>query len=112
VFEIDGLSGTSGAIDPVSDFAEGIADSKATVLVLQNANWLRERAVEGANSTLQANSDINVIYAENDPMAEGQYIAAQNLGIDPSTILFVRVDALPTPDGSIVSVYRDVSTQC
>jgi ribose transport system substrate-binding protein len=106
VFEIDGLSGTSGAIDRATGFAEGIEGSTATVTVLQNANWLRERAVEVANSTLQANPDINVIYAENDPMAEGAYIAAQNLGLDLSQILFVGVDALPTPDGGIVSVMQ------
>ncbi len=106
VFEIDGLSGTSGAIDRATGFAEGIADSTATISVLQNANWLRENAVTVATNTLQANPDINVIYAENDPMGEGAYLAAQNLGLDLESILFVGVDALPTPDGGIVSVMQ------
>lgn len=106
VFELDGLSGTSGAIDRAAGFSEGIEGSTAVISVLQNANWLRENAVTTATNTLQSNTDINVIYAENDPMAEGAYIAAQNLGIDMDSILFVGVDALPSPDGGIVSVMQ------
>jgi ribose transport system substrate-binding protein len=37
-------------------------------------------------------------------MAEGAYIAAKDAGIDPSKVLFVGIDALPTPDGGIMSV--------
>lgn len=106
VFEIDGLSGTSGAIDRANGFATGIEGSSATIAVQQNADWLRERAVEVANSALQANPDINVVYGENDPMAEGAYLAAQQLGLDLDSILFVGVDALPTPDGGIASVLQ------
>jgi ribose transport system substrate-binding protein len=106
VFELDGLSGTSGAVDRSEGFAKGIEGSTATIAVLQNANWLREKAVEVATNTLQANTDLHVIYAENDPMAEGAYLATQQLGIDPASLLFVGVDALPTPDGGIVSVMQ------
>ncbi len=37
-------------------------------------------------------------------MAEGAYIAAQDAGIDVSKVLFIGIDALPTPDGGIMSV--------
>lgn len=106
VLELDGLSGTSAAIDRATGFATGIEGSSATIAVQQNADWLRERAVEVANSALQANPDIHVVYGENDPMAEGAYLAAQQLGLDLETILFVGVDALPTPDGGIASVLQ------
>lgn len=106
VLELDGLSGTSAAIDRSTGFATGIEGSSATIAVQQNADWLRERAVEVANSALQANPDIHVVYGENDPMAEGAYLAAQQLGLDLETILFVGVDALPTPDGGIASVLQ------
>lgn len=107
VFEIDGLSGTTGAVDRRNGFAEGIKDNPDTVIkVTQNADWLREKAVEVANSTLQANQDINVIYGENDPMAEGAYLAAKTAGIDLSKVLILGVDGLPTPDGGIASVLQ------
>lgn len=106
VFEIDGLSGTSAAIDRSNGFAQGIEGSSATIKAQQNADWLRERAVEVANSTLQANPDINVIYGENDPMAEGAYLAAQQLGLDLENLAFIGIDALPTPDGGIASVLQ------
>ncbi len=106
VLELDGLSGTSAAIDRATGFAQGIGGSSATIAVQQNADWLRERAVEVATSALQANPDIHVVYGENDPMAEGAYLAAQQLGLDLGSILFVGVDALPTPDGGIASVLQ------
>jgi len=107
VFEIDGLSGTSGAVDRRDGFAAGIKDNPDVIIkVTQNANWLREKAVEIAAPVLQANPDLHVVYAENDPMAEGAYLAAKQTGIDVKKLLFVGVDALPTPDGGIVSVLQ------
>jgi ribose transport system substrate-binding protein len=107
VFEVHGLSGTSGAVDRREGFREGIEGSVAEVTITQNADWLREKAVEVANSTFTANEgEIDVVYAHNDPMAEGAYLAADALGIDTESILFVGVDALPTPDGGIVSVLQ------
>ncbi|MBC7810613.1 MAG: substrate-binding domain-containing protein [Burkholderiales bacterium] len=106
VFELHGLSGTSAAVDRSEGFMAGIEGSTATIAVTQNADWLRERAVTVANDVLQANPDIHVIYGHNDPMAEGGYLAAENLGLDMDSILFVGVDALPTADGGIVSVMQ------
>jgi ribose transport system substrate-binding protein len=107
IFEVHGLSGTSAAVDRREGFREGIEGSAAEVTITQNADWLRERAVEVANSTFTANEgEIDVVYAHNDPMAEGAYLAAEALGIDLESILFVGVDALPTPDGGIVSVLQ------
>ena len=47
---------------------------------------------------------MDVVYGHNDPMTEGAYIAAQDAGIDPANVLFIGIDALPTPDGGIMSV--------
>jgi ribose transport system substrate-binding protein len=108
IFEIDGLSGTSGAVDRHVGFADGIKDNAdAVVKIVQNADWLREKAVTVANPVLQANTDINVIYGENDPMAEGAYLAAKTLGVDMSKVLVIGVDGLPTPDGGIASVLQN-----
>ena len=70
---------------------------------LNNADWLREKAITVAEEMLQTNDEIDLFLALNDPMAEGAYIAAKNAGKE-GDILFVGFDGLPTPDGGIRSV--------
>jgi ribose transport system substrate-binding protein len=53
---------------------------------------------------LQAQPDVDVIYAHNDPMAEAAVISAQTGKRDLDKILVVGIDALATPDGGIKSV--------
>jgi len=104
LLEVKGLEGTSGGIDRDKGIAEGIADN-AKIKILQkcNADWLREKAITETESMLQANSDVQCIIALNDPMAEGAYTAAKNLGREKD-IKFIGFDGLPTPDGGIKSV--------
>ncbi len=104
ICEIKGLEGTSGGIDRDNGFREGIAgNSKLEIIAADNADWLREKAITVAEQMLQANDEIDLFFALNDPMAEGAYIAAKNAGREKD-ILFVGVDGLPTPDGGIKSV--------
>lgn len=104
---IKGLEGTSGGIDRNNGFLEGIkANPKVEVIASNNADWLREKAITIAEEMLQANSEINLFLALNDPMAEGAYIAAKNAGREKD-ILFVGFDGLPTPDGGIKSVLEN-----
>ena len=77
------------------------SDDKA--LMVNNADWLREKAITVAEEMLQTNDEIDLFLALNDPMAEGAYIAAKNAGRE-GDILFVGFDGLPTPDGGIRSV--------
>lgn len=104
VCEIKGLEGTSGGIDRDNGFREGIKkNDKIEIVAVNNADWLREKAITVAEEMLQTNDDIDLFLALNDPMAEGAYIAAKNAGRE-SDILFVGFDGLPTPDGGIRSV--------
>jgi len=107
IAEIRGLEGAPPAKDRGDGFRMGLADeglSEDNIIFSQNADWLRERAVPAAAAAFQSNPDIDVLYGHNDPMAEGAYIAAQDAGIDASQVLFIGIDALPTPDGGIMSV--------
>ena len=107
IAEIRGLEGAPPAKDRGDGFRMGLADeglSEDNIIFSQNADWLRERAVPAAAAAFQSNPDIDVLYGHNDPMAEGAYIAAQDAGIDVSQVLFIGIDALPTPDGGIMSV--------
>ena len=104
VCEIKGLEGTSGGIDRDNGFREGIKkNDKIEIVAVNNADWLREKAITVAEEMLQTNDEIDLFLALNDPMAEGAYIAAKNAGRE-GAILFVGFDGLPTPDGGIRSV--------
>ena len=104
VCEIKGLEGTSGGIDRDNGFREGIKkNDKIEIVAVNNADWLREKAITVAEEMLQTNDEIDLFLALNDPMAEGAYIAANNAGKE-GDILFVGFDGLPTPDGGIRSV--------
>ena len=104
VCEIKGLEGTSGGIDRDNGFREGIKkNDKIEIVAVNNADWLREKAITVAEEMLQTNDEIDLFLALNDPMAEGAYIAANNAGRE-GDILFVGFDGLPTPDGGIRSV--------
>ena len=104
VCEIKGLEGTSGGIDRDNGFREGIKkNDKIEIVAVNNADWLREKAITVAEEMLQTNDEIDLFLALNDPMAEGAYIAAKNAGRE-GDILFVGFDGLPTPDGGIGSV--------
>lgn len=104
VCEIKGLEGTSAGMERHEGFRAGIAkNDKIEVVSMNNADWLREKAITVAEEMLQANEVIDMFFCHNDPMAEGAYIAAKNAGREQD-MLFVGIDGLPTPDGGIKSV--------
>jgi ribose transport system substrate-binding protein len=105
VVELRGLEGSTPARERGDGFREGIAASPdIRIIASQNADWLREKAIPVSQAMLQANPDVDVVYAHNDPMAEAAIISAQNANRDLDKMLFVGIDALPTPDGGIRSV--------
>lgn len=108
IIEIRGLEGSPPAKDRGDGFREGIKDhSNVTIIASQNADWLRELALDRATSLFEQNPQVDVVYAHNDPMAEAAIVAAQNRKMDVSRILFVGIDGLPTPEGGIVSVLQN-----
>jgi len=105
VIEIRGLEGSTPAKERGDGFREGIAgNTDATIIAQQNADWLREKAIPVSQAMFQANPDVNVVYTHNDPMTEAAIISAQNAGLNMDDLLFIGIDALPTPDGGIRSV--------
>lgn len=105
VVELRGLEGSSPAQERGDGFREGIAtNADVKIIASQNADWLDDKAITLGQAMLQSNTHVDVVYAHNDPMAEGAYTAAQNLNKDLGQILFIGIDALPTPTGGITSV--------
>lgn len=108
IAEIRGLEGAPPAKDRGDGFRTGLKDEgldpEKAIVFSQNADWLREKAVPAAAAAFQAFPEVDVLYGHNDPMAEGAYIAASDAGVNVKDILFIGIDALPTPDGGIMSV--------
>jgi ribose transport system substrate-binding protein len=99
VVEIKGLPGSPPAKDRSDGFREAIAAHPDIKIVHDPvANWLREEAMAQMESALSAHEKIDLVYAHNDPMAMGAYLAAKAKGRD-AQMLFVGIDALPGLDG-------------
>ncbi len=65
--------------------------------------WLQSKARERMTEILRAQPEIDVVYAHNDPMAVGAYLATKDLGREEEMI-FVGVDGLNGPGGGIQKV--------
>lgn len=110
VVEMKGLLGTK----PQEERHEGARkhiDSVPGVRVIEEvANWLQSEAKKRMETLLQANPRIDVVYAHNDPMAVGCFLAAREAGREKEMI-FVGVDGLGGDAGGIKKVIDGV-LQC
>lgn len=71
------------------------------------ADWLQSNARERMLEILRAEPKIDAVYAHNDPMAIGAYLAARELGREHE-MFFVGIDALGGPAGGIKKVMDGV----
>lgn len=99
VVEIKGLPGSTPARDRSEGFREAIATFPGIRIIHDPvANWLREEAMTQMEAALSAHETIDLVYAHNDPMAMGAYLAAKAKGRD-GAMKFVGIDGLPGLDG-------------
>ena len=89
VAELEGTSGASAAIDRSAGF-HNVADTKLEVVSSQVANFDRTQGMSVMENMLQANGDIQAVFAANDEMALGAMEAIAGAGKD---ILVVGFDA-------------------
>jgi ribose transport system substrate-binding protein len=99
VVEIKGLPGSTPARDRSDGFREAIA-AYPDIHIIHDpvANWLREEAMTQMEAALAAHPHIDLVYAHNDPMAIGAYLAARAKGRD-TEMKFIGIDGLPGLDG-------------
>ena len=99
IVEIKGLPGSPPARDRSEGMREAIAAFPGIRIVHEPvANWLREEAMTQMEIALAAHDHIDLVYAHNDPMAIGAYLAAKAKGRDRE-MKVIGIDALPGPDG-------------
>ena len=97
VAELEGVTGASAAIDRSAGF-HNIADAKLEVVARQTANFARAEGMSVMENMLQANPDIQAVFAANDEMALGAMEAISGAGKD---IMVVGFDAT---DDAIASI--------
>jgi len=101
VLEVLGRSGSPPTLERAQGFRLEIA--KNPRIRLQSAvlaNWLRDGAEDLVLERLTAEDPPKVIFAHNDAMAYGAWLAAQKLGLTRK-ITFLGVDGLPGPQGGL-----------
>ncbi len=103
VGEIRGLAGATPAKERGDGFREGIEGKNIEIVASSDGDWLREKGQSQADAMFKAHPDIKVLFAHNDPMAEGAYLAAKSAGLEKS-MKFVGIDGLPIPSGGIKAV--------
>ena len=97
VAELEGVTGASAAIDRSQGF-HNIADAKLNVVARQTANFARAEGMSVMENMLQANPDIQGVFAANDEMALGAMEAISGAG---KNIMVVGFDAT---DDAIASI--------
>lgn len=93
VAELEGIPGASATRERGEGFHK-VADQKLTVVAKQSADFDRTKGLNVATNMLQANPDIQAIFAQNDEMALGAIQAAKSAG---KNIFIVGFDG--TADG-------------
>lgn len=90
VVELEGIAGTSAARDRGQGFNDAIATSEIKVVANQVADFDRTKGLSVMENILQAQPEINAVFAHNDEMALGALKAIQASGRD---IIVVGFDA-------------------
>lgn len=102
VLQIKGLSGSTPAAEREKGFKQGIAGSNIEVVATADGEWERSVGQEKVDALLKSHSDVDAIYSQNDPMAEGARLAAQAAG--RPNLKVTGIDGLPIPAGGIKAV--------
>jgi len=103
-----GLLGVEGEINRHGG-AQEIIEQHPEIKIVKDpvADWLQSRARERMTEVLSVETDIDVVYGHNDPMAIGAYLAAKEVGREKEMI-FIGIDALGGPAGGIRKVMDGV----
>lgn len=94
VVELKGLMTSTPGNDRHSGFRKGIAGSSIQIPFEADARWLEPNGRKEMESALARFPKIDLVYAHNDPMAHGAFLAAKAAGREKD-IQFVGIDALP-----------------
>lgn len=92
VVELEGIPGASAAVERGEGFNEVIAGTDITVVARQTANFDRAEGLSVMENILQAQSEIDAVFAHNDEMALGAIEAIESAGRDIMVVGFDATD--------------------
>ncbi len=95
IYEICGGLATAPAQDRKNGFHE-VVEKEAGIKIIGglDADWKKDKAQAIMQDAMKTNPDIALVYAHNDPMAHGAYLAAKQAG-RAEGIKFIGIDAMP-----------------
>lgn len=105
VIEIKGLDNSSPAIDRHKGFVQAL--SKYPDIQLKrtlSGEWTKESGYKSIKSAIADAKDCNIIWGQNDRMAEGVQRAMAEVGVH--NVQYVGTDALPSKGGGIEAVHN------
>ncbi|MBF0229783.1 MAG: substrate-binding domain-containing protein [Desulfamplus sp.] len=96
IVEIWGGMAATPAQDRHSGFAESIRQEKGikNLIPPKDGDWKQDLAYDIMADALEKFDKIDLVYAHNDPMAYGAFLAAKDMGREKE-IMFLGIDAIP-----------------
>lgn len=107
IVEIAGLEGSTPAIDRHQGFINALNNYPDIKLLNHfDASWLQSVATEKMDTALAHYSDIDLVFAQNDRMAVGAYLAWKKS--NRKKMAFIGIDALPGKEYGVDQVLNKV----
>ena len=101
IVEISGLEGSSPAMERHRGFMDAIKPySGIQVVASEGGDWKEESAIKAMKSILQKTQDFDYVYAHNDRLAWGAYVAARQMGLEHK-YKYTGIDGMATEGGGL-----------
>lgn len=96
IVEIWGGKAATPAQDRYAGFHEAVDKEPGIKMLTQpnDGDWKQDKGYELMAEALDANEKIDLVYAHNDPMAYGAYMAAKDMGREKG-LAFLGIDGIP-----------------
>lgn len=101
IVEICGLEGSSPALERHRGFMDAIKPYPGIqVIASAGGDWKEESAIKAMKSILQKTQDFDYVYAHNDRLAWGAYVAARQMGLEHK-YKYTGIDGMATKGGGL-----------
>ena len=101
IVEISGLEGSSPALERHRGFMDAIKPYPGLqVVASEGGNWKEEGGIQAMKRILQQTQDFDYVFAHNDRLAWGAYVAARQMGVKRN-YKYTGVDGMATEGGGL-----------
>ena len=101
IAEICGLDGSSPALERHRGFMDAVKPySGIQVVASEGGNWKEEGGIQAMKRILKKTQDFDYVFAHNDRLAWGAYVAARQMGLERN-YKYTGVDGMATEGGGL-----------